>query len=123
MFLVDAEHDRFLEAVPAVLQILRDLPGDEPGAVIQDQRAVKILGVVDAIVDFDAVSIALSLLGTVAFHIVIDMDLDDLVGGEKAVGDALLSEEYAVDGLTEVLDVRDVCGLLGSGREADLRGR
>ena len=122
VFLVDAEHDRFLEAVPAVLQILRDLPGDERRAVIQDQRAVEVPGVVDAIVNFDAVSIALPLLGTVAFHIAIDMDLDDLVGGEKAVGDAL-PQGVRVDGLTEVMDVRDVCGLLGGGREADLRGR
>ena len=96
--------------------------GDERGAVIQDQRAVKILGVVDAIVDFDAVSITLSFLRTVAFHIAIDMDLDDLVGGEKAVGDAL-PQGVRVDGRTEVLDVRDVCGLLRGGREADLRGR
>ena len=122
MFLVDAEHDRFLEAVSAVLQILRDLPGDEHGAVIQDQRAVAVPGVVDAIVDFDAVSITLSLLGTVAFHIEIDMDFDDLIGGEKAVGDALL-QRVSINGRTKVLDVRDVFSLLGGGREADLRGR
>ena len=121
VFLVDAEHNRFLEAVPAVLQILRDLPGDERGAVIQDQRAIEVPGVVEAIIDFDAVSITLSFLRTVAFHIAIDMDFDDLVGGEKAVGDAL-PQGVRVDGLTEVLDVRDVCGLLGGGREADLRG-
>ena len=49
------------------------------------------------------------------------MDLDDLVGSEKAVADALL-ERVGVDRLAEVVDVGDVFGLLGRGGEADLRG-
>ena len=101
---------------------LRDFPGDELGSVIQNQRPVEIPGVIDAILDFDAVSIELSMLGTVAFHVTIDMDLDDLVGGKKAVADALF-QGVRVNGLTEVMDVRDVLGFLGRGRETNLRGR
>ena len=47
------------------------------------------------------------------------MDLDDFVRSEEAVLDALL-ERVRVDRLAEVVDVRDVFGLLGRGRQADL---
>jgi hypothetical protein len=47
--------------------------------------------------------------------------LDDLVGGEKAVADALF-EGVGEDRLAEVVDVGDVLGLLGRGGQPDLGG-
>ena len=68
------------------------LLGDQLGAVVDHQRAVEVLLVVDAVLDLVALAVELALLGPVAFHVHVDMDLDDLVGREEAVADALLSE-------------------------------
>jgi hypothetical protein len=51
MFLVHAEYDGLLEAVAAFLQKLRDLLRDNLGAVVEHERVVKVLGVVDAVLD------------------------------------------------------------------------
>ena len=48
------------------------------------------------------------------------MDLDDLVGREEAVADALL-QRVGVNRLAEVVDVGDVFGFLRRGGQADLR--
>ena len=68
-----------------------------------------------------AVAVEFARLGPVAFHVDVDVDLDDLVGREEAVLDALL-ERVGVDRLAEVVDVGDVFGFLGRGGQADLRG-
>jgi hypothetical protein len=68
-----------------------------------------------------AVQVVLVGRRAVALHVDVQVDLDDLVGGEEAVADALL-EGVAVDRLAEVVDVGDVFGLLGRGGEADLGG-
>ncbi len=60
------------------------------GAIVKDQRAVEVLGVVDAVLDLVAVAVELALLRAIAFHVAVDVDLDDLVGREEAVADALL---------------------------------
>ena len=91
MFLIHAEDDGLLETVAAFLQELGDLLRDELGAVVEHQRSVEILGVVDAVLDLLALAIELALLRPVAFHVAVDMDLDDLVGREEAVADALAS--------------------------------
>ena len=122
VLLIDAENDRFLETVPAFLQKLRDFPGYELGPVIQNQGAVEILGVVDSVLDLHAVPIHLPLLWAVAFHIAVNMHLDDLVGGEETVLDALF-QGIGIDRLTEIMDVRNVFGFLGRGGQSDLRGR
>jgi hypothetical protein len=57
VFLVLAEYDRLLEAVAALLQKLGDFLGDELGAIVQHQRAVEILGVVDAVLDLLAAAV------------------------------------------------------------------
>ena len=57
----------------------------------------------------------------IAFHVAVDMNLDDLVGREEAVADALL-QRIGVNRLAEIVDVGDVFGLLRRGGEADLRG-
>ena len=97
------------------------LLGDQLGAVVDHQRAVEILGVVDAVFDLLAVAVELALLRPVAFHVAVDMDLDHLVGREEAVVDALL-ERVGVDRLAEVVDVGDVLGFLRRGGQADLGG-
>jgi hypothetical protein len=57
VLLIDAEDDGLLEAVAAFLQEVGDLLCDELGAVVDDQRAVEILGVVDAVLDLLAVAV------------------------------------------------------------------
>ena len=121
VFLIDAEDDGLLEAVAALLQELGDLLGDELGAVVDDERAVEILLVVDAVLDLVAVAVESALLRPVAFDVEVDMDLDDLVRREEAVLDALL-ERVGVNRLAEVVDVGDVLGFLRRGGQADLRG-
>ena len=122
VLLIDAEEDRLLKAVPAFLQELRDFPGYEPSPVIQDQRAVEVLGVVDTVLDLLSVPVQLALLRTVPLHVAVDMDLDDLVRGEEAVEDALF-QGVGLDRLAKVMDVGNVFGFLGRGGQANLRGR
>ena len=45
----------------------------------------KSFGVVDAVLDLLAVAVELALLGPVALHVAVDVDLDHLVGREEAV--------------------------------------
>ena len=97
------------------------LRGDALGALVDDEGAVEILLVVDAVLDLVAVAVGLALLGAVAFDVHVDVDLDDLVGGEEAVVDALL-QRVGVNRLAEVVDVGDVLGFLRRGGQADLRG-
>ena len=104
---VDAEHDGLLEAVAALLQEVRDLLGDQLRAVVDDERPVEVLLVVDAVLDLVALAVELAGLGPVALDVAVDVDLDDLVGREEAVVDALL-QRVGVDRLAEVVDVRDV---------------
>ena len=73
MFGIDAEDDGFLEAVAALLEEFRHFAGDEFGAVVEHQRAVEILVVVDAVFDFLAIAVELALFGTVAGNVAIDM--------------------------------------------------
>ena len=71
---VDAEDDGLLEAVAALLEELGDPLGDELGAVVDDQRAVEVLLVVDPVLDLVAVAVRLARLGPVA------LDVDDRCG-------------------------------------------
>jgi hypothetical protein len=116
VFFVDTEHDRLLHPVAGGLQKLRHLAGHELRAVVEHERAVEILLVVDPVFDLVAVAVGLSLLGPVALDVHVHVDLHDLVGGEEAVVDALL-ERVGIDGFAEVFDVRvDGAGLVGAGR-------
>ena len=119
MFFIHAKDDGLLEAVAALLQEVGDLLGDELGAVVDDERAVEVLRVVDAVFDFVAVAVRLAPLRPVAFDIDVDMDLDDLVRRKEAVLDALL-ERVGVNRLPEIMNVGDVLGFLRRGREPDL---
>ena len=122
VFLIDAEHDGLLEAVAALLQELRDLARDQLGAVVQHQRAVEILGVVDTVLDLLTLAVELTLLRPVALHVAVDMDLHHLVGRQEAVADALL-ERIGVNRVAEIGDVGDVLGFLRRRGHADLRRR
>ena len=57
---IDAEDDGLLEAVAAFLEELGDLLGDQLGALVDDQRAVEVLLVVDAVLDLVAVAVELA---------------------------------------------------------------
>ena len=118
---IHAENDGLLKGIAGFGQEPGDLAGDELGPFVQHEVAVEIPGVVDAILDLHAVAIQLPFLGAVALHVAVDVDPDDLVGGEEAVLNALL-EGVGVNGRAEVMDVGDVARLPGRGREADLRG-
>ena len=122
VFLVHAEDDRLLEAIAAFLQIPGDLASHQLGAFVQDQSAVEVLEVVETVFDLVAVPVELPLLGAVAFHVPVDMDLDDLVGRQEAVCNALF-QGIGIERLSEVVDVGNVTGFLGCGRQADLGGR
>ncbi|MGB6174938.1 MAG: hypothetical protein WBF43_01045 [Methylocella sp.] len=89
VLLIDAEDGGLLETVAALLQELGDLFGGQLGSVVPHQRAVEILDIANSVLDLLALAIELAVLGPIAFHVAVDMDLDDLIGQEKAVADAL----------------------------------
>ena len=60
VLVVDAEDDRLLEAVAALLEELGDLLGDELRAVVDHERAVEVLLVVDPVLDLVAVAVDLA---------------------------------------------------------------
>ena len=122
MFLVGAKDDGLLEAVSTLLQELRDLPRHHFRAPVDDQRAVEVPDVVDAVLDLLALAVELTYFRAVALHVAIDVDLDHLVGREEAVANALL-QGVGVYGLPEVGDVGHVFCFFRCRGEADLRGR
>ena len=78
------------------------LRGDQLGALLEDEGPVEVLLVVYAVLDLLAVLVDLALLGPPAGEVLVEVDADDLVGGEEAVLDALL-ERVGVDRLAEVV--------------------
>src|ERR1039458_1649207 len=120
MLLVYAEHNGLLKPIAAFLQELRDLSRHKLGAVVDYQCVVEILSVVKTIFDLYSVTVGLAGFGPVAFDVHIDVDLDDLIRREESVLNALL-QGIRIDRLTEIVDVGDVFGLLGSSGESDLR--
>jgi hypothetical protein len=122
VFLIDAEDDGLLETVAAFLQEVRDLPRHQLRAVVEHQRAVEVLDVVDAVLDLRAADVELADFRPVARHIAVDMDLDHLVGRQEAVADALLQGigEYRI---AEIGDVGDVLCFLRRRGQTDLSGR
>ena len=63
---------------------------DSLGPLVDDQLAVEILLVVDAVFDLVAVLVRLPLFRAITLDIDVEMNLDDLVRREEAVSDALL---------------------------------
>ena len=119
VFGIDAKHDGFLEPVAAFLQEGRDLLRHQLGPVVNHQRAVEILDIVNAVLDKRALPVELAFLRAVAFDVAVDMDPDHLVGRQEAVADALF-ERVGEHRLAEIVDVGDVFRLFRRGGEADL---
>ena len=69
VFLVNAENDRLLEAVTARLKEFRHSRGDQFCALVQDQGAIEVLGVINSVFDFLAVTIDCTLLWPVALDV------------------------------------------------------
>src|SRR6202034_4743636 len=99
----------------------RDFLGDKLGAVVNDERAVEIHGVVYAVFNLVPVPVNVAPLRPVAMNVHINVNLDDLVRGEEAVFNAL-PERVCVNRRTEIVDVRDILGFLRRGGESDLGG-
>ena len=118
---VFAEDDGLLHAVATGLEIVTYPFGNARGAVVDDERAVEVFLVVETV--FDQIAKLVNLAGhrAVAFDVNVEMYLDDFVGREKAVANALL-EAVGVDRRAEVVAVRNVFGFLGRCGHADLGG-
>ena len=110
------------EVLVALEQRLEDgARRDLADAVLEHDIVVVVRVVVDAVLDLPAEEIALALARAPALADV-RLHVDDAERREEAVVDAL-PQAVGVDGLAEVVDVRDVGRLLRRGRHADLDGR
>jgi hypothetical protein len=63
MFLIHAKDDGFLETVVALLQEVRDFLGNKFGTFVNDEGAVEIFNIVDAVLDLIAVPVYVTLSG------------------------------------------------------------
>src|SRR3546814_20629172 len=72
-----AENDGFIEVVGG-FQKFRDLRGHQFGALIKDQRTVEIPLVVNAVIDFVAITVPCSRLRSIAGQVLIEVVTDDL---------------------------------------------
>ena len=118
--LVGAEDDGLGHAV-GVEQIVGDARRDLADAVLEHDIVVVVGVIVDAVLDFLAEEVELALARTPAIADV-RLHVDDAERREEAVIDAL-PQAVGVDGLAEVVDVRDIGRLLRCGRHANLDGR
>jgi len=62
-------------------------------AVVEHDVAVEILGVVNPVLDHVAFAVELAEFGAIAFHVAVDVNLNDFVGRKKAVANPLPSGE------------------------------
>ncbi len=86
---VFAENDGFLHGV-GFLQVFGDGLGDQLGALIHHDVAVKVALVVDTVVDQLAGFVFLAFVWPPALQVFVEVDPYDLVRGQIAVVDALL---------------------------------
>jgi hypothetical protein len=89
MFDIHAEDDGLGEAV-AALKEFTDLFRHELAAFFHHQSLVEIGAVVNSVFNGLALFVEEASRWTPAFGVYIERDLDDLIGGEEAVVDALL---------------------------------
>ena len=104
MFGVHAKYDGLLEAIAAFLEEFGDFLRHQFGAVVNDQRAIEVFLVINAIFNLDAIPIKLAFFRAIALDVAIDVNLDDFVGREEAVLNALL-EGVGINRLAEIVDV------------------
>ena len=118
-FLIRAEHDGARHGVRSP-QVGGDALRHLADAVGEHDVGVVVPLVVDAVLDGVAEVVPLVLHGPPAVADV-ELHLDDAERSQEAVLDALV-EAVDEEGLAEIADVGLLCGLLGRGRHADLRG-
>ena len=68
MFLINAKDDGLLKAIATLLQKRRDLLRDHFRPPVDDQRAVEVPDVVDAVLNHFAAAVELALFRAVAFQ-------------------------------------------------------
>ena len=117
---VHAEDNGLGEAV-AALKELGDLLRDELAAFLDDEVLVEVGAVVDAVFDELAVLVLETLWRSPAFGVNVERDLDDFVGREETVVDALL-ERVGVERVAEIFGAGNFLGFLWRGGEADVGG-
>jgi len=108
---VRAEDDGLGVAV-GVAEELDDALRNAAGALGEDEEAVEVGAAVVALRDELLDVVKLAGRGAPALEVDVEVDADDLEGGEVAVGDPLL-EGVRVDGLAEVVGVRTLAALVG----------
>ncbi len=111
-----AEHDRLVHRVLG-MHVRRDPLSDHLRATRERDVTVEVELVVDLIRDVVAEVVDLALLRPPPEHVLVEIDADNLERGEEAVLDSLL-QRVGVDGVAEVVDVRDVLRLLRCCRHA-----
>ena len=117
MILVSAEHDGFLHAV-CLLQVLGDLLGHLPGAVVQDQVIIKIAVGINAVSDHIPVPVYLTFIGAPAFSNV-GAHVDYTERRKEAVVNAF-PQAVCIDRLAKIINIGDIARFLGRRRHADL---
>lgn len=117
---VVAEDDGFLKRIGG-LEEFGNLLRHQLGPRLDNQGAVHVLEVVDAVFDQLAILIEHAFGWPPALQVFIEVDTHHFVGGEKAVFDALL-QGVAVNRLTEVSDAGYFFGFLWCGGKADMGG-
>ena len=115
-----AEHDGLCHAVGA-LEIARDLRGDLPDAVFDDDAVIVIAVCIDTVGNLFAVDIPLPFFRPPA---VADIggDINDFERRKEAVFNTLF-ETVCIDGLAEVAEIGNILCFLRRGGHADLRCR
>ena len=91
---------------------LGDFLGDKLRSLIEYQRSIHVFLVVNAIWNQHSVFVMLIPFRPPTLSITIDVDADDFVWGQEAIGDALL-QRVRVNGWTKVVDVGNFLGFLG----------
>ena len=117
---VFAKHDGLGVAVGG-LEVFGDLGGHHFVALLQNQFAVHVGGVVDAVFDQVAVLVGHALRGPPAKGVFVQVHPHDFVGRQEAVFNTLL-EAVGVNRLAKVFGVGGVLGFFGRGGQAHLGG-
>src|ERR1039457_3878170 len=97
--------DNGLGITSNALQVFGDLPRDQFGALVQHERAVHVELVVNPVVNELAVFVALAGLWLPAKYVLVEINANDFVRREEAIGDALF-ERVGKNRIAEVINVR-----------------
>ena len=117
---VFAKHNGLGVAVVG-FEVFGDFGGHHFVALLQNQFAVHVGGVVDAVFDHVAELVGHALRGPPAKRVFVQVHTHHFVGRQEAVFNALL-QAVGVNGFAEVVAVGGVFGFFGRGRQAQLGG-